>query len=347
MGNQFSNITANDNGTYTSPAYTVSYDLVEVNIEHSPIIADMLVGFDASEYPKFKDLGITDYITCWGDSLTAQGGWTTTLAKLTGRTVYNGGTGGENVKTIVARQGADVMIVNNLTIPADTTPVTIASRETDGGILTEFNNVAMPLLQGGAHVNPCYIGDIKGTLAWTGSDYADNTGTWTFTRAEVGEAVIIDRPTAIRTDYDINKNNPYLMIIYIGQNGGYDNLDDLVNKHKLMINHADAKHVIVLGLSSGTKELRAEYEARMRAEFGRYFISLREYLSNPIYTDGVITSCYGLDDADLSPTEEDLTAIALGQVPPQLLKDAVHYTETCRTVIGNMIYKRCKDLNIF
>lgn len=347
LGNQFNNITPNLDGTYTSPAYNVSYDLLEVNIDHTPVIADTLYGFNPEEYPKYEDLNITEYITCWGDSLTAQGGWTTTLAELTGRTVYNGGTGGENVKTIIARQGADVMIVNDITIPADLTPVTIASRETDGGILTEFNNIAMPLLQGGAHVNPCYIGDIKGTLSWTGSSYSDTTGTWTFTRAEVGDEVVIKRPTALRTDFDINKNNPYLMIIYIGQNGGYDDLDDLVNKHKLMINHANAKHVLILGLSSGTKELRAEYEARMRKEFGRYFVSLREYLSYPIYKDGVITSCYGLEDAGLTPTEDDLTAIEAGQVPSQLLKDAVHYTDTCRTVIGNMLYKKCKDLNIF
>lgn len=50
-------------------------------------------------------IGKDIHITCWGDSLTAGGGWTTTLAALSGATVHNGGTGGENARCIAARQG--------------------------------------------------------------------------------------------------------------------------------------------------------------------------------------------------------------------------------------------------
>ena len=39
-----------------------------------------------------EDLGLlSPYITCWGDSLTAGGGWTTLLGTLSGMNVYNGG----------------------------------------------------------------------------------------------------------------------------------------------------------------------------------------------------------------------------------------------------------------
>ena len=339
-----------------SPSVTVSFDfsVYEIPKEQAPnfvpysikskhsITAECLKSPNQNDCISFDDINNyinADYITCWGDSLTAQGGWTDRLQTLSGRNVYNGGTGGEIVKTIVARQGADVMIVNNIIIPANTTPITIASRATDRGILTEFGNRVTPLLQGGGtHVNPCYIGDVKGTLTWTGSSYSDNSGTWTFTRAEVGDAVVIDRPTAIRTAYDIEKNSPYLMVIFMGTNGGFENLDDLVNKHKLMINHSKAKNTIVLGLSyfDNTDLDYTTYENRMRQEFGRYFISLREYLSQ-----------YGLTDAGLTPTSADTTAMNEGKVPPQLLADGVHYTSETKTVIGNMIYKKCKELNIF
>ena len=104
----------------------------------------------------------------------------------------------------------------------------------DGGIKTQEGYKVTPLLQGGAHVNPCYVGNIKGTMRWTGSSYADRTGTWTWTRSEAGESVVIDRPTAIRTDFDIHRNAPHLAIIYIGQNGGYNDLDDLVMKDDLL-----------------------------------------------------------------------------------------------------------------
>ena len=52
-----------------------------------------------------EDLPVSPYITCWGDSLTTGGGWTTLLGALSGMNVYNGGTGGENARTILARQG--------------------------------------------------------------------------------------------------------------------------------------------------------------------------------------------------------------------------------------------------
>lgn len=318
-----------------------------------------LIGFEPSEYVKKADISslinTEKYITCWGDSLTAGGGWTNTLQQLSNMTVYNGGTGGEGSNTIVARQGADVMMINNITIPSDTTPVIIAKRSVDGGITTFEGNKVTPLLQGGAHVNPCKIGDVVGTLKWTGSDYADANGTWTFERNENGNQVVINRPTAIRTDYDMNRNAPYLMVIFMGQNGGYSDIDDLIRQHRLMIEHSNARHVVVLGLSSGTKEQRASYEARMRKEFGRYFISLREYLSTPIYDNSDnIVSCYGMEDQNVSIDSSytyngktTLQEIQEGSVPHQILADGVHYTSGTKEVIGKMLYKKCCELGIF
>ena len=286
-------------------------------------------------------------IVCWGDSLTAGGGWTTRLAELSGLDVYNAGTGGENSKCIMARQGGDVMVVDGITIPATKTAVTIASRASDNGISTQFGNKVMPLLQGGTHVNPVTIGDITGTLTWTGSNYADQNGTWTFTRATSGEEIVINRPTAIRTNFDINHNGKNeLMIIFMGQNGGWNDSADLIHQHKLMIDHFKGKEYVVLGLSSGTAASRADYEAAMKEAFGRRFISLREYLAHPIYENGEIISCYGLADQNLTPTSDDLEKIAIGQVPSQLLIDSVHYTVGTRNIIGEMLYKKIKELNI-
>lgn len=288
-------------------------------------------------------------IVCWGDSLTAGGGWTSTLQKLSGIPVYNGGTGGENARTIAARQGADVMLVNNITIPAACEPVTIAVRKTDSGILTEEGYKVTPLLQGGAHVNPVKIGEVEGTLRWTGTNYADTNGIWTFTRSVAGEVVTIKRPTAIRTAFDRLHNQPSeVMILFIGQNGGYTDLTDLIRMHQQMISHFKGKEYLVLGLSSGTESQRAEYEKQMKQAFGRRFVSLREYLAHPVYdTDGkTVISCYGLDDAGLDPTDADIERIKLGQVPQTLLADSVHYTAATKTVIGTMLYKKMIELGI-
>lgn len=285
------------------------------------------------------------YITCWGDSLTAGQSWVQLLQSLVGMPLYNASTGGENVRTITARQGADVIMLNNITIPAAVEPVTLATYANP--FKTAFGYKATPLLQGGSdHVNPVKIGDVEGTLKWTGNRYDDANGTWTFTRSEAGAAVTINRPTALVTASDRERNAPHLMIIFMGQNGGYNtngeansslnSIKTLIELHRLMINHSNAKHTIVLGLSSGSAAERADYETMMRNAFGRYFISLREYLSQ-----------YGLADAGLTPTAADNTAMAAGIVPPQLLADSVHYTDKTKTVIGNLVYKRCCELGIF
>ena len=294
-------------------------------------------------------IGKDIHITCWGDSLTAGGGWTTTLAALSGATVHNGGTGGENARCIAARQGADVMTINNITIPAECEPVTIAVRAEDTGITTEWGYKVTPLLQGGSHVNPVDIGGVLGTLRWTGANYADQTGIWTFTRSEAGEEVAITRPTAIRTAFDRERNGKSeIMVIFIGQNGGYTDIDDLIRTHRLMIDHFKGKEYVILGLSSGTAAQRADYEAAMTEAFGRRFVSLRAYLAHPIYdTDGkTIISCYGLDDAGLDPTDADIERIKNGQVPQTLLSDSVHYTAETKTVIGTMLYKKMVELGI-
>jgi len=296
------------------------------------------------------DYSLTDcYITCWGDSLTSMGGWTSHLSNLSNMTVYNGGTGGEDSRTILARQGGDVMLVNNIIIPAETEPVIIANRNSAEGIKTALGHSVTPLLQGSPHFNPCFIGDVKGVLRWTGSDHSDLTGKWEFTRLEPGAQFIIDKPTPIRTNFDINRNAPHLQIIFIGQNGGYNDITELIFQHKLLIAHSKAKYSIILGLSSGTAKQRSLYENAMRNEFGKYFISLREILSAPIYDfdENTIVNCYGLFQAGLTPNPDDLDDIKVGKVPQQLLIDSVHFTEATRIVIGNSIYKACKGLNIF
>lgn len=327
---------ADSAGKFHIPAATLAFKVsAAIEGEHE-VLATHLKGFDVKDYNNFREaVNFQQAIVCWGDSLTAQGGWTTKLQELSGMTVYNAGTGGENVRTITARQGADVIMVNDVTIPATSTPVTLATYTSP--FRTALGYTATPLLQGGAHVNPVKIGGIEGTLKWTGSSYSDTSGTWTFTRTEAGEQLVINRPTALTTAYDREKNSPYLMVIFMGQNGGYNSDDEeLVNLHRLMIAHANAKHVIILGLSSGSATSRAGYEAAMRKAFGRYFISLREYLSQ-----------YGLADAGLTPTTADSTAMLGGTVPPQLLTDGTHFTNATKTVIGNLIYKRCCELGIF
>lgn len=297
-------------------------------------------------------------IVGYGDSLTANGGWTTVIAEKSGLEFHNAGTGGESVNTIIARQGADPMIVNNITIPSDTTPV-VVGRMSDGGIKTASGLTATPLLQGGSsHINPCYIGDIEGTLTWTGSAWNDQTGTWTFTRTAEGDSVEIDRPTKIKTAYDAKYNNQknILLTVFMGYNGWKNangdwwKLDDLLKYHKILINNTDCKDFVVIGIhkARGTFDMDV-YENMFENEFGRRFISLRQYLAHPIYEEdgATVISSYGLMDAGLDATETDITDIKAGNCPSSLLADGVHFNNYGKAVVGNYIYNRMKELNMF
>jgi hypothetical protein len=85
-------------------------------------------------------------------------------------------------------------------------------------------------------------------------------------------------------------------------------------QHKMMIGHSNANHVIILGLSSGSAASRENYEARMKKEFDRYFISLREYLATPIYENGEIISCYGIADQDANVAMDYVSQNASGKL---------------------------------
>jgi hypothetical protein len=294
-----------------------------------------LAEFNPDSYVQIEDLpkDPTKKIICWGDSLTAQGYWTTKLASLSGFEVINCGTGGENSNTIMSRQGADCIEINNVTIPAAVSAVKLTDYDTK--FSTYFGKTVSPLLQGGtAHVNPCMLGDIEGTLKWTGSAYNDASGVWTFTRSVAGSAVTINRPTQLITFADREYNDGRnIHIFFIGTNDGAFNVDEMIEKLRLMIDHSKTCEYLIMGLTRIQSE---GYKEKFKAAFGRKWLDLHGYLVN-----------YGLADAGLTATAEDNTAISNNLVPPSLLMDAVHYTEKTRELVGIQVYNRMRDLHYF
>ncbi|GEM_PF-7107198 len=318
------------------------FDVIFYGINNNIVIASDI---DPDLLPKLT--AFKDEIVAIGDSLTAIGGWTDTLSSLSGLPIFNGGTGGENVRTIVARAGADVMTVENVTIPNDLTEVKVADY---AGFTTQFGYKATPLRQGGYdHINPISINGLKGTLRFTGTAWNDTSGVYMFKRSIIGDALTITRTTPMTTNLDRVHNNPYLLIVFMGQNGGFTDDNDLVRMHRLMLEHSKSKYQLILGMHTGTASSRASYEQAMLTAFGRKFFSLRQYLAHPVYeSDGTtIKTCWGLQDVGLTPTADDLAKIAVGQVPLPLMVDGTHYTDATKTAIGNAIYSYLVGLSIF
>lgn len=266
-------------------------------------------------------------ISCWGDSLTAGAGGTpypTTLQTLIGSgvNVNNFGVGGENSKTIAARQGGMPMIVDPFTIPASG-GTAITFKTYDGATVT-------PGLQHGFRgVNPCTINGVEGNLSVSG-------GVYTFTRLVSGSEVSVSRPSALITNA-MKENRNDIVIIWMGQNDGVNDATEIIRLEKLMVDYLTSynKQFLIIGLSSSDAAYRAPMEQQFKKEFGRRFINIREYLS-----------AYGLEDAGIEPTSQDLTDMANGVAPTSLRIDLVHFNTAGYTVIANQVHKRLKELAI-
>lgn len=325
-------------GAHESPEWyknhwDLTVDIMELTGGY--VLANELKNFEPSDYVKKIDMPvpIDKKIICWGDSLTAMGGWPQKLASLSGLEVVNCGTGGENSDTIASRQGADCIVIDGVTIPAGVTPVQLA--DYNNRFKTYMGKISAPLLQSGSHhVNPCMLGDIEGTLTWTGSAYNDTSGVWTFTRAVAGSAVTINRPTQLTTFADREYNNGHdIHVFFVGTNDGVFNVDEMIDKIRLMIDHSKTNEYLIMGLTRIQSE---GYKDKFKAAFGRKWLDLHGYLVK-----------YGLSDSGLMATAADNEAISKDLVPPSLLMDAVHYTDKTRELISIQVYNRLRDLHYF
>lgn len=215
-----------------------------------------------------------------------------------------------------------MQVKNECVIPAETVPVEIELIGSNGKSIA-------PLKQdetGEKGINPCYIDNIKGIITRKTVDGAD---CYYFTRSEAGTEQVIVAGTDIITEGMINRRED-ILIIWIGQNGGYNSSAALAGVISSMINYLtyNDKQYIVLGSAhnSWTDEWLSN-------AFGEHFLPLHEYL---------LTN--GLQDMDITPTEEDEEDIAAGIVPASLRQDSVHFNDTGYELIGKMVYNKMKQL---
>lgn len=304
-------------------------------------------------------------IVCWGDSLTAgAGGDGVTYPKVLKaliqenicepydvRSVFdskyaylvdpedysvdvpviNMGVGGEITLAIAARNGAIPLAVSELlTIPEDKTPVEI-HYTLEGG-----QNIPL-LRQGNAGVNPVKIGGIEGTLSIVQESWSSKEYSYYFTRSVPGETKQIEPGTEIVTAAS-SQYLDYITVIFMGQNGGYADIQDLIRQQRAIIDHqtANQNRFIIVGLHTGNRETRRELEEAMQEEYGDQYINLREYMATK-----------ALKDAGLEPTAQDRALMEQGATPESLLSDTVHFNAAGYDLIGKLVYNTMDELGYF
>lgn len=311
-------------------------------------------------------------VVCWGDSLTAPShfGWKRALyALVTGRTDYpttlqdelgddyeiiNCGVGGENTLTIMARQGAAPMkLAHDVTIYNDSErkfPMMIGNKDIPTFISTWDDSTRVtPLLQFGyeedspAKINPCRIGGREYELSsdskiWMENNYISQYNYFINDKAPIDSTFTIKAGTMIETAAMKHLRNQYANIFFMGQNGGFKNVADLIAQLKAMIRYSKSDRYIIVSFHKpnhviDSPKRMSEMEDSLQAAFGKHYINLRQHLIK-----------HGLQEAGITPTEVDKDSIANGAVPPSLLNDRVHFNAKGYKLLGKLIAKKFKAL---
>lgn len=323
----------------------------EVRISQGATTVDIMIEFNttgvASDYevyteslkakpPKFSELVPEEKIDLFGDSLTAGTGSTNlgtgylrgysyVLNDLLtdGKTIFNAGAGGAGIEDICVRQGGASLFCKPFTIPADTSAAAITLFMDDG---TEPRTFPTHTGQG---LNPVTISGIQGNLS-----YDSGTTTNYFTRLAAGTATTLTRDTKIITNGSRQKGG--ILVIWAGSNNSPDatEMESLLPWIDNMISYNGNDKYIVLGLTC--KSYMADIvnvNKVLAKKYGFHFLDIRRYLLD-----------YGLADAAITPTAQDTTDIAAGEIPTSLRVDEIHFNDAGYTIIGNLVYKKGVEL---
>lgn len=213
-----------------------------------------------------KKGGNTDVVYCWGDSLTEGVGGDVATQESIQRFIVsaypdvvartypcvNLGCRGETIQTIMARQGSDPMVVGGFTIPASADENVIVGylrgRYYDSnrlGIATQSGDVAQPLKETEAGVNPCVIAGVEGILYRDYTADSDGRYAYRFHRLKDGEATAVPSNTQIET-YAMRNYRNGVAVIWMGANGAVNSHTAYIQKLKDMITYGNYKNYIVV-----------------------------------------------------------------------------------------------------
>lgn len=300
-------------------------------------------------------------IVCWGDSLTAPHNSNVLIATVKETffgnslsfpehmqrdwaddyNIINAGVGGENTLTIMSRQGV---------FPMKLFQDVVFNRDKNGKPFAKFplivlrssynSELVYPFRQYGydekspAMINPCSI---------NGKDYElsiieDKKYYVLKPKDEDIYDSIIKTGSVINTFASKHLRNCYAYIFFMGQNGSFADVGELIKQYKAMIDYCGSDRYIVIGFHKPNKSISTinrmkEMEDSLQMAFSNHYINLRDYLVRN-----------GLSDAGLTPTEEDKDSMSIGQVPPQLMVDGVHFTNDGYKLISNLVKVKFKEL---
>jgi len=299
--------------------FTPSYVYQQYNFRYKSLTIDKIPGM------------LLQNVSCVGDSLTSGANLADIPSRypsilqtlLTDRVVNNFGAGGEGATEIASRQGGYPIYANPFTIPADTSTAVVT-------LVSAYTNAALTTLIGqtDAGINPCTLNGISGTLTKSASIFY-------FARSVAGTLSVLTRPTILKTNMSVNNNND-VAIIWSGTNDSLTatTVTPLIQKQRAMIDFLKIKNYIIIGMTAKVYMSDvAEINDVLRKEYGSKFLDIRQYILN-----------YGLSDALITPTTQDNTDIAAGEMPTSLRADTVHFNVFGYTIVAKQVKQKGTEL---
>lgn len=205
-------------------------------------------------------------VYCWGDSLTeGVGGGIKTPEGIQDTIIcaytdivsgsypcVNLGCRGETIQTIMARQGADPMVVGGFTIPADASEDVIVGylrgnyySDDRLGIETASGDLAQPLMESESGINPCIIAGVEGELFRDMDKDENGRYAYRFHRLESGETVQVPAGSRIET-YAMRHYRNGVAVIWMGTNGAVNSHTAYIEKLKQMIAYGGYSNYLVI-----------------------------------------------------------------------------------------------------
>ena len=288
----------------------------------SPVRDDNEALWHGTIKPVAEFEGLIPRIVCWGDSLTVsldgKSAYPDILRNLSGCEVVNYGVEAENASMIAMREGGMRVNVKATVIPAEPSLIPIFLR-------TENNGHVFFLDNGDGGVNPCSISGIEGELQKL-------NGSYYFTRSKKGERIAIEENTQFKTHGITDAKMGDILVIFAGTNDLPDSntVRNIISIERKMLEAAKCDKYIIVGLTyaGGIPEIDGVNEAMAR-EFGDHFVDIRKYMLN-----------YGLADAGITPSDQDIADIKKGEIPSSLRSDYVHGNKHYHRLLGEQIYRR-------
>lgn len=276
---------------------------------------------------KDKEVVNKSKIICIGDSLTLSKSGTKSypdyLSDLTGLTTETFGGNKLTSQDIAARLNAYSLYVNDITIPASKSPVTIE-------IINNNGSISSLLRAKGSSYNPVTIAGIKGTIK-----YNSETKKYTFTRSEAGEKKEITKKTRININtYDIAEDD--IVILFTGT---YDpigpySIENLVTFNQNIIKKYDLKNYIIVSLTAKDQleDIEASNKALKKA-VGDHYLDFRKYVLEN-----------GLSEAGVPTTDEDEANLTDGNVPKSLRIDDINGNSEFNELLAKQLKKKMISL---